>query len=185
MLVLKDYYRLIIKYDLINKFSYKNFKKLPKIKKISINICYNSKNFDLKNLAQAALSLELITKQKGKITFLKNSKISIKIRKGHPAGCKVTLKKDAIYSFIFNLLINVLPKTKNFYGIDISNNLINTISFKITNIFAFNEIEKHHNIFKNLPVLNVTITTTTKNKKELLYLLYSYKLPITVKFLNI
>jgi large subunit ribosomal protein L5 len=178
MLLLKDYYKLIIKYDLINKFTYKNLKKLPKIKKISINICYNNKNFDLKNLAQAILSLELITKQKGKITFLKNLKISVKIRKGYPVGCKVTLKKNAIYHFFFNLLTNVLPKTKNFYGININKNVTNTISFKITNIFVFNEIEKHHNIFKNVPVFDVTFVTNTKTQKELLYLLHSHKLPI-------
>ena len=81
MLVLKNYYELVIKYDFINKFFYENIEEIPKIKKINLNFGYNNNSLNLKNLAIAILSLELITKQKGELTHLKNTKLSIKIRK--------------------------------------------------------------------------------------------------------
>lgn len=178
MLVNHYYYQLIIKYDLVNKFLYQNIEKLPKLTKISLNFGYDNKNFNLKSLALAMLALELITKQKGKLTSFKNTKISIKIRKGYPVGCKVTLRKTAMYEFFFKLLINVFPKIKNFYGITIKKNQTNAISFKLKNTSSFDELEKHHNIFKNLPLLDITFITNTQNQKELLYLIISHKLPL-------
>jgi large subunit ribosomal protein L5 len=177
-MLINYYYQLIVKYDLINKFIYKNTEKLPKLKKISLNFGYDNKNFNLKSLALAMLALELITKQEGKLTQFKTTKISIKIRKGYPVGCKITLRKTTMYEFFFKLLINVFPKIKNFYGIKIKKNVTNTISFKLKNTSSFDELEKHHNLFKNLPLLDITFVTTTKNQKELLYLVISHKLPL-------
>ncbi len=55
-----------LNYELLNKFNYKNTKKLPKIKKIVLN--FGCKTTDIKHLAASLLALELITCQKGKLT---------------------------------------------------------------------------------------------------------------------
>ena len=178
MLVLKNYYELVIKYDFINKFLYENLEEIPKIKKINLNFGYNNNSLNLKNLAIAILSLELITKQKGELTHLKNTKLSIKIRKGYPVGCKITLRKTAMYEFFFKLLTEVLPQIKNFYGIKVKRSQINSISFKLINAILFNELERHHGLFKTLPILDITIITNTKNQEELLFLINSHKLPL-------
>jgi large subunit ribosomal protein L5 len=180
--MLMNYYQLVIKYDLINKFIYKNIEELPKLEKINLNFRYDNNNFNLKSLALAMMALELITKQKGKLTqhLNNNTKLSIKIRKGYPVGCKVTLRKLTMYEFFLKLLINIFPKIKNFYGVKIKKNLISTISFKLKNTSAFNELEKHHTLFKNLPFLEVTFVTNTKSQKELLYLIVSHKLPVNI-----
>jgi large subunit ribosomal protein L5 len=178
MLLMNCYYKLVLKYDLLNKFTYKNIEEVPKLKKISLNFKYDNKSFNMKSLALTMLALELIAKQKGKLTSLKNTKISIKIRKGYPVGCKVTLRKTIMTEFFFKLLINVFPKIKNFYGVRIKKSQINTISFKLANSSSFDELERHHNLFKNLPLLDITFVTTTKNQKELLYLVISHKLPL-------
>ena len=65
------YYNNIVKYDLINKFYYKNIKQLPKIKKIILNFNFKRQNF--KNLMSSLIALELISNQKP--IFIK-SKIS-------------------------------------------------------------------------------------------------------------
>jgi len=185
MLLLKHYYKSIIKHESINKFFYKNLNNLPKIKKITLNLGCNTNSYNLKNLATIALSLELVAKQKGKITLLKSSKISVKIRKGYPVGCKITLRKNTMHDFFFKLLTDTLPKIKHFFGISLKKKSKNTVSFKLINVSSFNELEKHHNIFKNLQVLDITFVTNTTNHKELLYLLHSYRLPILTKFRQI
>lgn len=177
-MLINYYYQLIIKYDLVNKFIYKNIEELPKLEKISLNFRYDNNNFNLKSLAIAMLAIELITKQKGKLTHLKNTKLSVKVRKGYPVGCKVTLRKLTMYEFFFKLLVNIFPKTKNFYGITLEKNQISTLSFKLKNTSAFSELEKHHNLFRNLPLLDITFTTNTRTQKELLCLMISHKLPL-------
>jgi len=180
MLAFKYYYKLIIKQDLINKLLYTNAKELAKIRKINLNFGYDNKNFNLKSAAFAMLALELITKQEGKLTCLKNTKPVIKIRKGYPVGCKITLKKTAVYEFFFKLLVSSLPKLKNFYGIMVKTRQTKTLSFKLMSAFIFDELEKQHNIFKNLPTLDVTFVTNTRNPKELYFLIMSHKLPLSL-----
>ena len=66
MYFLKNYYKNIIQYDLVNKFHYRNLQNLPKLQKIVLNFGY--KNPNIKNLASALLFLELITTRRGVIT---------------------------------------------------------------------------------------------------------------------
>jgi large subunit ribosomal protein L5 len=95
----ENYYINIIKYDLVNKFYYKNHKKIPKLNKIILN--FNCKNINFKLLISSIIALELITTQKSIITSSKKSNITLKIRKGNPIGCKVTLRKEKMYFFFF------------------------------------------------------------------------------------
>src|SRR6476660_5949384 len=112
MKVIKNYYNQVLKYDFLNKFNYKNINQIPRIEKIILN--FNCKNFDIKKIATAILALELITTQKSVITKSKKVSINLKIRKGHPVGCKVILKKDKLESFLLKLLNKIFPELKNF-----------------------------------------------------------------------
>ena len=103
MNILNYFYTKTLKYELLNKFLYKNVNKLPKIKKIIFN--FNCKNFELKNLAVSLLVLELITNQKGILTKSKYSNILLKICKGNPTGCKVILRKRKMLDFFFRLIL--------------------------------------------------------------------------------
>jgi ribosomal protein L5 len=59
---LEHFYLKTLKYDLSNRFLYKNTKELPKLKKIILN--FGCKTSDLKQLSASLLALELITNQK-------------------------------------------------------------------------------------------------------------------------
>jgi large subunit ribosomal protein L5 len=178
------YYKLIIKQDLINKFLYKNIKTIPKLKTINLSFGHEMKNFNLKEMAITMLSLELISGQKGKLAHLKNTTKAgaKKIRRGYPVGCKITLQKKSMYSFFFNLLASVLPKIKNFSGIETTKKnrqlIKNAISFNLNSAFVFDELDKNHNLFKNLPLLNIALVTNTKTNKEMFYLFVALKLPL-------
>lgn len=173
------YFQTIIKYDLINKFQYFNIKKLPRLKKIVLN--FNFKSSDVKRLALAMVALELITLQKGTLTFTKRSNILLKLKKGEPIGCKIVLKNKNMYLFLFKILNEILPKIKNFQGlvfkINKNNNLkINTVSLKLKNILNFLELEKNYYIFQNLSFLNVTFVTNQTNINEFIFLFRSFKI---------
>ena len=173
MNILEYYYKSIIKYNLINKFSYDSLKKIPKMKKIVLN--FNCKNSELKNLAIAFIMLELITTNKTvTIKKSKNSNIFIKTRNGHPVGCTVILKNKNLYVFFFKLLVNILPILKDFKGIVLNKNKKDFKSFE----FSLKELETNHYLFNNLPPLNVNIITNAKTKKELSFLISSLKIPL-------
>ena len=86
----ENYYKRIIKQDLINKFTCYD-KNLPEIKKITLN--FGCKNFTIQKFAITMLALEIITFKKGTITTAKKPNVLLKIQKGQPAGCKVYFKK--------------------------------------------------------------------------------------------
>jgi large subunit ribosomal protein L5 len=173
---LEHFYLKTLKYDLNNRFLYKNTKELPKLKKIMLN--FGCKTSDLKQLSASLLALELITNQKSKLTRTKYSNIFIKIRKGNPTGCKITLRKNKLFNFFAKTLTEIFPKEKNFNGFIISEKIKkNVFSYEIHNTFSFSQLESHYYLFNNLPKLNITIVTDTKTKKELLFILRSLKFP--------
>jgi len=179
MYFLKNYYQTVIKYDLINKFHYKDLQNVPKLQKIVLNIKYKNPNF--KNLAAALLFLELVSTKRGVITTAKGPHILLKIKKGSPVGCKVILKKTLMYSFFTRLLIDINHQIKEFrkFTLQKKSQKPNTFSYQLKNIFIFLELERNYNIFNNLSSLDLTIITNTKTQNELLFLLSSFKLPIS------
>ena len=182
MQIFKNYYNNVIKYDLINKFYYKNHKQIPKIINITLN--FNCKSLNVKNLLSSLVALELITMKKGIVLTSKKSNIVLKIRKGNPIGCKVILEKKYINIFFFRLVSEIFPNMKLFKGFYVKN-LINSNSnsfiFKIKKILFIDELEKHYTFFKDLPQIEINIITNSVYFFELTFLLQSYKFPIIYK----
>lgn len=96
-----NYYKQIIKQDLINKFKCKNNKTIPKFVKITLN--FGCKNFTIQKFATTMLALELLTFKKSSITHAKTPNVLLKIQKGQPAGCKVILKKKKCFLLLLDL----------------------------------------------------------------------------------
>jgi large subunit ribosomal protein L5 len=176
MNLLENYYKQVIKYDLINKFFYNQLKDIPELKKIILN--FGCKSFEIKNIAAALLSLELITTKQATVTKSKRANLLLKIRKGYPVGCMVILTKNKMYEFFFKLLTEVFPNLKELKGIKVSKNLKNkSFSMTLLDLINFKELEKQFYLFTNLPPLNIILVTNTKSRKELIYLLNSFKMP--------
>lgn len=174
---LKKYYNNNLKYEFINKFIYTKNTHIPKLKKIILN--FGCKTADIKQLSSSLLAFELITSQKGKLSRTKTSNILFKIRKGNPTGCKITLSKFNIFHFFSKMITEILPKLKIFFNLKSLKKLnYNTFSFRIKETFSFSELEEHYYLFNNLPVLNITIVTSSKTKNEMIFLLKSLKFPI-------
>lgn len=172
--IFKNYYKKIIQRDFINKFSYIYVNQIPQLKKIILNL--GCKNSNIKIIASALFSLELIATKPGFIVKSKRSNILLKIRKGTPIGCAVVLEKKQMYEFVFRLLSEVFPSLKSVSGFNSISNDKTNFSFTLKDLVNFKELEKQFYLFIKLPPLNITLITNAKSRKELLYLLHSFKL---------
>jgi ribosomal protein L5 len=183
MHLLEYYYKKIIRYDLINKFpKNNNLKKIPKLKKIVLNL--GCENLDLKKFLSNALFLELCASSDAKITRYRKSDIVLQIRKGTPAGCKAVLKGKLMYSFLNKLLSDIFPRIESFKKLSLRKKSLSTyLSFSIEEIApAFSEFEEHYDTLDgaNLPKLDVTLVTDSTSKEEFMFLIESFKLPVSV-----
>lgn len=164
-----NYKAKVVKYDLINKFTYSTITQIPKLKYLILN--FNLKKLDNKALIILLSSLKLITLQNSNITVSKISNVVFKIRKGQPVGCKITLRNLKMNKFLFKLLNKSVPQKKL--------NKVNdnqTFSFMLKNILIFDELEQNYQFFKNLPYLKIHLKTTKCTFQEFCYLIKSYKL---------
>lgn len=164
------YTNKVVKYDLINKFRYKNIKKLPKLQYVLLN--FNLPKNDTKKLIPLISSLKLIMLQDSKITISKTSNIVLKISKGQPVGCKVTLRKLKMNEILFKLLNIILPKSKYNY----ENNTNAIFSLSLENPLIFDELENNYQFFKVLPKLNISVKFTNCSIEEFFFLIQTYKL---------
>lgn len=174
---LENFYNKTVKYELFNKFNFNKTKNLPELKKIILN--FGCKTAEMRQLSSSLLALEIISNQKGTMTKTKQSNILLKIRKGNPTGCKVTLTKFLKFNFFSKILIEIFPKLRNFYGCNLSKKLKKkSFFFNLKETFSFAELENHYYLFNNLPVLNIILITNSQSTKELIFLLKSFQIPI-------
>jgi large subunit ribosomal protein L5 len=177
----KIFYFKTLKYDLINKFKYKNVIKLPKFKNIILNL--NTKMVNIKQLLSKLLAVELVSSQKGCLLFSKNSMFAFKIRKNNPIGCKVTIKNNNLFKIMGRITIKLFSKFNNLNDYN-SYFKIQKDKFlcDLKNIFTFFELENYYYYLNNLSKLFIAIILYYTNKKELIFVLKSFKFPF--KFNN-
>ena len=167
----KNYINKIVNYDLLNKFEFKSIHKLPVLVEIILKFDFNRYDYDL--LIRSLMILELLSEKNSIIIKSKKSNLTLKIKKGLPVGCKVILKKKKALNFIM-FLINNKKLIENNYKI-IKNNKGYTINLFNFNILNLSKFQSNYHFFKNSAKLSITFVTTSKNYKEFIYLLNSYK----------
>jgi large subunit ribosomal protein L5 len=179
-MLLKEYYKTIIVYDLINKFNYKNIKSVPKLKKINLGLKLKIQHLTAENSIITTVALGFICDQAGVFATTKKAKAFLRIRKGSPIGSKIVLKKITMFKFFSKLTDNIFPKIRYFFGLYLTKKkLINSFSFKLKTklLLCENNFLIYNEFFKYLPFYtNISFVTTSKNKQELKFLLCSYKL---------
>ena len=101
---------------LVERFQYKNVMKVPKLKKISINIGVGAAAAEPKLLEIALQELAQITGQKPQIRKSKKAISNFKLREGQPIGCRVTLRRKAMYEFFDRFVSLAVPRIRDFRG---------------------------------------------------------------------
>jgi len=177
MLRLKEKYIKEVIPVMKEKFGYKNDLAVPRIEKVVINTGFNPSIKDEKTQGEIAKDLSLITGQKPVPCQAKKGVASFKTREGMTIGFKITLRGGRMYDFIEKLIHVVLPRGRDFRGleqknVDQSGNL--NIGIKEQIIFPEISTESAKNIFG----LEVSVVTNTKDYKKGLELFKQLGFPI-------
>lgn len=193
MTILHTYYRQVIMPILIIKHNINNVYDIINMEKITISTSNKAFVRDQKNLIMHLLSLEVITQQKAQITKAKQSIASFKLRKNFGIGCKVSLRNNLMYNFLYKLIYIVLPKIrgiKTFSTKQLSNT--NIFSLGINNLRLFPEIEKEYNMFIENFGANIAIQFNGQNHKNIvnnrlqaISILSLFQLPFSTALLKI
>lgn len=170
MSTLYEQYKQEIIPKLMEKFQYKNVMQVPKIEKVILNIGVGEAVQNPKALDGAVSDLTIISGQKPVVTKAKKSIAGFKLREGVPIGCKVTLRGERMYEFLYRLINIVLPRVRDFRGVspqafDGRGNY--SLGIKEQTIFPEIEFDKIDKI-RGLEVIVVTSAKTDEEARELL-----------------
>ena len=170
---LREQYEKEVVPALMKKFQYKSIMQVPKLDKVVINIGLGDTKENPKSLENAMNDLTQITGQRPMITKAKKSIAAFKLREGANVGCKVTLRSDKMYDFVYKLFNVALPRVRDFRGVsadsfDGRGNY--SMGFKEQLIFPEIEYDKIDRL-RGMDIIFVTTAETDEEAKELLTLL--------------
>lgn len=173
---LKEKYLNEVVPSLTKEYTYKTVMEVPKIEKIVVNMGVGDATTNSKLMEAAVHDLELITGAKPIVTKAKKSIAGFKLREGAPIGCKVTLRGEAMYTFLEKLIRVVLPRVRDFRGVsprafDGRGNY----TLGLTEQLIFPEIV-YDDVVK-VRGMDIVIVTTAKTNEEALHLLTNMGIP--------
>lgn len=173
MSALKDIYQKDVVPALMEKFKYNNIMQVPKLEKIVINMGVGEAKDDPKVLDHAVEEMTLISGQKPVVTKAKKSVANFKIREGMPVGCKVTLRGERMYDFLYKVMNIALPRIRDFRGVstkafDGRGNY--TLGLQNQTVFPEILIDKVDKV-RGMDIIVVTSAQTDEEARELLDLL--------------
>jgi len=173
---LREYYNDTIIKQLSEQFKYKSPMQVPRIEKITLNMGLGEAVADKKVIEHAVGDMQKIAGQKPVVTKAKKSIATFKIRDDYPVGCKVTLRKSVMYTFLDRLINIAIPRERDFRGISAKSfDGRGNYNMGITEQIIFPEIE-YDKIYA-LRGMNITITTTAKTDEEARALLAAFSFP--------
>lgn len=98
-------------------------------------------NFEDKALVQVSRDIATMTGQQPQLRRAKKSIAGFKIREGQIVGLRVTLRKEKMVDFFERLVTIVLPRVRDFNGLELSNvDHGGTLNLGIREQFVFPEI---------------------------------------------
>ena len=170
---LREQYNNEVVPALMKKFEYKSIMQVPKLDKVVINIGLGDLKENPKALENAMKDLTQITGQKPVITKARKSIAAFKLREGANIGCKVTLRSDKMYDFVYKLFNVALPRVRDFRGVSThSFDGRGNYSMGIKEQLIFPEIEYDKvDKLRGMDIIFVTTANSDEEAKELLRLM--------------
>ena len=173
---LKTLYKEKIVPEMIKDFGHKNIEQVPKIIKISVNRGLGEASKNSKELDSSLQEIAIITGQQPTVNKARKSVAGFKIRDGMPVGGSVTLRKDQMYTFLAKLIHIVLPRIRDFRGIN-SNCFDGRGNYNLglKEQLMFPEIS--YDEVTQLHGFDISIVTTAKTDEEAFALLKEFGMP--------
>jgi len=168
-----------VKPALKEKRGYTNDHQIPKLEKIVVNMGINS-SAEKGAMEDATKDLAAITGQKPTISKSRHDIANFKLREGSPIGCRVTLRRDAMYEFLDRLVAATLPRIRDFRGISPrSFDGRGNYSLGLADQSVFPEIELEK--VKRQQGMDITIVTSAQTNEEAFELLKAMGMPFAEK----
>jgi len=183
MINLSEKYNTEVVPKMMEKFGYKSRMAVPCIGKVVINTSFGRQiagksSEEQKKISDGILTeIGLLSGQKAVLTRAKKSIASFKIREGLAIGAKVTLRGKRMNDFLERLIHIVLPRTRDFQGIELKSFDKNgNLNLAIKEHIVFPEIlpERAKDIFG----LEMTVVNNAKTREEGIELLKLLGFPI-------
>ena len=158
------------------KHKYTNVHQVPRMEKIVVNMGISA-SLEKTAVDDAAKDLSLITGRKAAISKSRHSIANFKLRENQAIGCRVTLRKDAMYEFFDRLVAAALPRIRDFRGLSPRKfDGRGNYTFGISDQTIFPEIELDK--IKRTQGMDVTIVTSAPTDAEALDLLKLMGFPL-------
>ena len=160
----------------MEKHGYANVHQIPRLEKITLNMGVGKAIGDKKLLDTAVDAMTQITGQKPVITTARKSISNFRLREGMPIGCMVTLRKARMYEFLDRLTAIVLPRVRDFRGINrkaFDGNGNYTLGLNEQLVFP----ELNPDKFTKPQGMNITIVTSATTNDEARDLLEMFGMP--------
>ena len=173
---LLETYRTEIVSTMMSEFGYQNTMRVPRIRKVTLNIGLGEALTNGRAMEAAVQDLTTISGQKPVITRAKKSIANFKLREGNQIGTSVTLRGARMYHFLDRLVNTALPRIRDFRGISRRGfDGRGNFSIGIREQIIFPEID--YNQIDRIRGLQVTIGTSATNDSEALRLLELFGMP--------
>jgi large subunit ribosomal protein L5 len=164
-----------VKPALLEKRKYKNVHQVPRLEKIVVNMGVSA-SLEKGAIDDAVKDLTQITGRKPVISKSRKSIANFKLRENQPIGCRVTLRREAMYEFFDRLVAAALPRIRDFRGNSTrSFDGRGNYSLGISDQTVFPEIELEK--IKRQQGMDVTIVTSAESDDEALELLKMLGMP--------
>ena len=158
-----------------DKRKYTNPHQIPRMEKIVDNMGVSA-SLEKSAIDDASKDLALITGRKPAVSKSRHSNANFKLREGQPIGCRVTLRRDAMYEFFDRLVATALPRIRDFRGLSTrSFDGRGNYSVGISDQTIFPEIELDK--IKRTQGMDITIVTSARSNDEAMDLLKMMGMP--------
>ena len=157
--------------------NYSNVHEIPKIEKIIVNMGVSS-TLEKGAFDFAAADMMKITGRKPVHNIARKSVANFKLRAGQAIGCRVTLRRDAMYEFLDRLITSALPRIRDFRGVPAKSfDGRGNYSLGVSDQTIFPEIDLDK--IKRTQGMDITIVTSAKVDKDAYELLKLMGMPFT------
>ena len=157
------------------KHQFANVHQIPRLTKIVVNMGVSA-SLEKSAMDDAAKDLALITGRKPTISKSRHNIANFKLREDVPIGCRVTLRRDAMYEFFDRLIATALPRIRDFRGLSPrSFDGRGNYSLGVADQTIFPEIDLDK--IKRQQGMDITIVTSARSDQESLDLLKLMGMP--------
>jgi large subunit ribosomal protein L5 len=173
---LKERYRSELVSRLRDELGLRNLMEVPQPEKVVVNMGVGDAPRDAKLMEGAIKDLTTITGQRPGVRRARKSIATFKLREGMPIGAAATLRGDRMWDFLDRLLSIVLPRIRDFRGLDPRSFDGNgNYTFGVTEQLVFPEID--YDDIDQTRGMDITIVTTATTDEQGLALLSALGFP--------